>query len=126
MASKSVKPFRYGLRSNNAETLKWHLPERWHPMETAGNPAQNEKDIEQAWHSYEVSRQPIRRYDETIRSKAEKLQALTLQAYRLGEVELLNLINAQTNLPQQQQRYLLALRDFYQQLIALESLSTKI
>jgi cobalt-zinc-cadmium efflux system outer membrane protein len=78
------------------------------------------KDIEHAWHSYEVSRATIRRYDETIRSKAEKLQALTLQAYRLGEVDLLNLINAQQIYLNSQQRYLLALRDFYQQLIALE------
>lgn len=76
--------------------------------------------LEQAWHSYEVSRMTIKRYDETIRSKAEKLQSLTMNAYRLGEIDLLNLIYAQQIYLNSQQRYLLALRDFYVQLVELE------
>ncbi|MFY9153892.1 MAG: TolC family protein [Prolixibacteraceae bacterium] len=83
------------------------------------------KLIEHAWHSYEVSRSTIKRYDETIRSKAEKLQSLTLNAYRLGEVDLLNLIQAQQIYLNSQQRYLLALRDFYIQLIELEKFLDK-
>lgn len=78
------------------------------------------EQIEHAWHSYEVSRSTIKRYDETIRSKAEKLQSLTLNAYRLGEVDLLNLINAQQIYLNSQQRYLKALHDFYAQLVELE------
>ena len=78
------------------------------------------EQIEHAWHSYEASRSTIKRYDETIRSKAEKLQSLTLSAYRLGEVDLLNLINAQQIYLNSQQRYLLALHDFYAQLVELE------
>lgn len=78
------------------------------------------EQIEHAWHSYEVSRSIIKRYDETIRSKAEKLQSLTLNAYRLGEIDLLNLINAQQIYLNSQQRYLKALHDFYTQLVELE------
>lgn len=78
------------------------------------------EQIEHAWHSYEASRSTIKRYDETIRSKAEKLQSLTLSAYRLGEVDLLNLISAQQIYLNSQQRYLLALHDFYTQLVELE------
>lgn len=78
------------------------------------------EQIEHAWHSYEVSRSTIKRYDETIRSKAEKLQSMTLNAYRLGEVDLLNLINAQQIYLNSQQRYLSALRDFYMKLVELE------
>ena len=81
--------------------------------------------IEHAWHSYEVSRSTIKRYDETIRSKAEKLQSLTLSAYRLGEVDLLNLIQAQQIYLSSQQRYLSALRDFYIQLVELEKFLDK-
>ena len=81
--------------------------------------------IEHAWHSYEVSRSTIKRYDETIRSKAEKLQSLTLSAYRLGEVDMLNLILAQQIYLNSQQRYLSALRDFYIQLIELEKFLDK-
>lgn len=76
--------------------------------------------LEHAWHSYEASRSTIQRYDETIRSKAEKLRTLTMNAYRLGEIDLLNLINAQQIYLNSQQRYLLALRDFYVQLVELE------
>lgn len=83
------------------------------------------KQIEHAWHSYEVSRSTIKRYDETIRSKAEKLQSLTLSAYRLGEVDLLNLIQAQQIYLNSQQRYLSALRDFYIQLVELEKFLDK-
>lgn len=83
------------------------------------------EQIEHAWHSYEVSRSTIKRYDETIRSKAEKLRTLTLSAYRLGEVDLLNLINAQQIYLNSQQRYLLALRDFYIQLVELERFLNK-
>lgn len=78
------------------------------------------EQIEHAWHSYEVSRSTIKRYDETIRSKAEKLETLTLSAYRLGEVDLLNLILAQQIYLNSQQRYLSALRDFYIRLVELE------
>lgn len=76
--------------------------------------------LEHAWHSYEVSRMIIQRYDQTIRSKAEKLQTLTMNAYRLGEIDLLNLINSQQIYLNSQQRYLQALRDFYIQLVELE------
>lgn len=78
------------------------------------------EQIEHAWHSYEASRSTIKRYDETIRSKAQKLQSLTLNAYRLGEVDLLNLIQAQQIYLNSQQRYLSALRDYYIQLVELE------
>lgn len=78
------------------------------------------EQIEHAWHSYEVSRSTIKRYDETIRSKAQKLQSLTMNAYRLGEVDLLNLIQAQQIYLNSQQRYLSALRDYYVQLVELE------
>ncbi len=95
---------------------------RWKQTEIRLN---MKKQIEYAWHSYEVSRSTIKRYDETIRSKAEKLQSLTLNAYRLGEVDLLNLINAQQIYLNSQQRYLLALRDFYIQLVELERILNK-
>lgn len=110
----------------------------WYPLEQRGRIKMNlarqeeiqwkqkeirsgvKEQIEHAWHSYEVSRSTIKRYDETIRSKAEKLQSLTLSAYRLGEVDLLNLILAQQIYLNSQQRYLSALRDFYIQLVELE------
>jgi len=78
------------------------------------------EQVEHAWHSYEASRSIIKRYDETIRSKADKLHKLSLNAYRLGEIDLLNLIQSQQIYLSSQQRYLAALRDYYVQLVELE------
>ncbi|MCF8231706.1 MAG: TolC family protein [Bacteroidales bacterium] len=76
--------------------------------------------IERAWHGYENSLSTLHRYDSTIRDKAENLQQLTLEGYRIGEIDLLNLLDAQQTYLRTQQRYLEALRDHYLQIIELE------
>lgn len=78
------------------------------------------QQIEHAWHSYETSKRTVDRYNTTIRGKSMKLQQLSLKAYRLGEVDLLNLINAQQVFLANQKRYLASLRDYYLQLAQLE------
>ena len=78
------------------------------------------KQIEYAWHNYSVSRAIVNRYIETMHQKAAQLQTLTLRAYQLGEIDLLNLLNAQQTFLASEQRYLSALRDYYLQLVILE------
>jgi cobalt-zinc-cadmium efflux system outer membrane protein len=78
------------------------------------------RQIEYAWHNYSVSRSIIQRYNDTMKEKAAQLQSLTMKAYQLGEVDLLILLNAQQTYLMSEQRYLVALRDYYLQLIALE------
>jgi len=78
------------------------------------------KEVEYAWHGYITSKTTLERYQSTIKSKAEKLQALTLEAYRLGEIDLLNLINAQQIYLNSQLRYISALRDYFLQMVSLE------
>lgn len=78
------------------------------------------QQIEHAWHSYETSKRTIDRYNQTMREKSLKLQQLSLKAYRLGEVDLLNLISAQQIFLANQKRYLTSLRDYYLQLVQLE------
>ena len=78
------------------------------------------KQIEYAWHNYSVSRSIIQRYTSSMKEKATKLQSMTLKAYQLGEIDLLELLNAQQTYLKSQQRYLTALRDYYLQLAALE------
>lgn len=110
----------------------------WYPLEQKGKIAmatakQNEitwrqqeirlkmkKQIEYAWHNYSVSRRIINRYNSTMKNKAAELQNLALRAYQLGEIDLLNLLNAQQTFLSSEQRYLIALRDYYLQLVALE------
>jgi len=78
------------------------------------------KQIEYAWHNYSVSRSIVNRYNSTMKEKASRLRSLTLRAYQLGEIDLLNLLNAQQIYLASEQRYLVALRDYYLQLAALE------
>jgi len=78
------------------------------------------KQIEYAWHDYSVSRSIIERYNSTMKGKADHLRTLSMRAYQLGEVDLLNLLNAQQTYLSSEERYLAALRDYYLQLVTLE------
>ncbi len=78
------------------------------------------KQIEYAWHNYSVSRTIIERYNSTMKGKADQLRSLTMRAYQLGEIDLLNLLNAQQTYLSSEERYLTALRDYYLQLVTLE------
>ncbi len=78
------------------------------------------KEIEYAWHNYSVSRSIVNRYHDSMKDRASKLQSMTLKAYQLGEINLLELLNAQQTFLKSEQRYLTALRDYYLQLAALE------
>ena len=78
------------------------------------------RELEHAWHNYDISRKIINRYRESMRSRATELQRLSLRAYQLGEIDLLRLLNARQVFLNGEQHYLVAMRDYYLQLIALE------
>jgi len=78
------------------------------------------KRIEHAWHSYNASKEIIDRYNKTMSARAARLQQLSIEAYRLGEIDLMNLILAQQTYLDNQHKYLDALHDFYLQLTQLE------
>jgi len=78
------------------------------------------KRIEFAWHSYENSKVILERFNSDMRLKAEKLQALSLEAYRLGQLDLLKLIEAQRIYLRGQERYLTSVHDYYLRLAELE------
>lgn len=50
---------------------------------------------------------------------------MALRSYQLGEIDLLNLLNAQQTYIDSEQRYLGALRDYFLQLVALEKYMDK-
>ena len=78
------------------------------------------RQIEDAWHGFEQSRAVIQRYQQTIRRQSEQLLTLTMEGYRLGELDLLKLLESQRTFLTSQERYYVALRDYYIQLIELE------
>ncbi|HKK58016.1 MAG TPA: TolC family protein [Salinivirga sp.] len=81
--------------------------------------------IEHAWHNYEASKQNLERFKEIIAIKSDKLRSLTLEAYKLGEIDLLNLLNAQQLYLDTRKNYLKVLQDYYLQLIELEKYMNK-
>jgi cobalt-zinc-cadmium efflux system outer membrane protein len=88
--------------------------------EQKGIEQEMKEQIEHAWHSYITSKQIIDRYKQTIRDKSARLQQLSIDAYRLGEIDLMNLILSQQTYLNNQRHYLDALHDYYLQLVQLE------
>ncbi|MCF8223899.1 MAG: TolC family protein [Bacteroidales bacterium] len=78
------------------------------------------KNIEYAWHNYSVTRRIMNRYNEAMREKAGKLRAMALRSYQIGEIDLLELLNAQQTYINSRMNYLTALRNYYRQLADLE------
>jgi cobalt-zinc-cadmium efflux system outer membrane protein len=76
--------------------------------------------IELAWHSYDNSQVTMELYKTQLKEKSETLLSLTREAYRLGQIDLLKLIEAQQLYLSSQERFYIALRDYYLRLIELE------
>jgi outer membrane protein, heavy metal efflux system len=81
--------------------------------------------IEIAWHSYDNSQLTIQFYQTRLKGRSEELLALTQEAYRLGQIDLLKLIEAQQLYLSSQEKYLGALKDYYLRLIELEQYVNK-
>lgn len=78
------------------------------------------KEIEHAWHNFDDSREIIQRYSKTILEKSRNLLELTLESYRLGRTDLMNLLYVQKSYISSKIGYLNALLDYYNQIIELE------
>lgn len=78
------------------------------------------KRAEQAWHGYETTQANIRRFRETIQTKSRELVDMTQRGYRLGELDLLTLLEAQRTYLRTQEAYYETLRDYYLRVIELE------
>lgn len=83
------------------------------------------KQIEYAWHNYSVSRSIVRRYNQSMKQRAEQLRAMSIKAYQLGEIDLVTLLNSQQTYLASEQRFLSSLREYYLQLAMLEKFLDK-
>ena len=109
--------FMFGQRGKIESATAYHNEIEWKKKETM---LEYKKQIEHAWHSYETSKSTIKRYINLISVKANDLQSLTLEAYKVGQADLLTLLNAQRTYINSRIRYLDALKDYYEQMIELE------
>ncbi|MDX1636507.1 MAG: TolC family protein [Balneolaceae bacterium] len=78
------------------------------------------REAEQAWHGYLNSRINILRFRNTIRAESIELVRMTQQGYRMGELDLLTLLEAQRTYLRTQEAYYQTLRDYYLRIIELE------
>lgn len=78
------------------------------------------ESAENAWHGYETSREAILSYKNFVQSRASTLLELTREGYRLGELDLLRVLEAQRTFLEAEQEYYESLKNYYLQLIELE------
>lgn len=78
------------------------------------------ESAEKAWHGYEANRQKIQSHIDVIESRSATLLELTREGYRMGELDLLRLLEAQRTYLEGQQIFYQTLKDYYVQLIELE------
>jgi len=78
------------------------------------------KQAEQAWHGYETTQANIKRFRKSIQQKSKELVDMTQKGYRMGELDLLTLLEAQRTYLRTQQSYYDTLRDYYLRVIELE------
>lgn len=78
------------------------------------------KQLEYAWHNFDVSREIIKNYETNISHRSKKLLDLTLESYQLGQADLLSFLQVQRSYINSKVQYLQALFDYYVQLIEIE------
>lgn len=101
------------MRTARAEAQRWSWRRQAVSLDL-------KKEIEQVWHGYETSKRAIERYNTAVSGRADELLRLTQEGYRIGELDLLTLLDTQRTYLASQQRYYDALRDYYFHLIDLE------
>ncbi len=109
--------FLPGYRGRVREARALYETRRW---ELEDLRLQLKQQAEQAWHGYQTARIVVERYARQIRDRSRALLRRLQRGYRLGEISLIELLDAQRLVLESEQRYYEALRDYYHQLIELE------
>jgi len=78
------------------------------------------REIERSWHSYRASEEAVVRFEEVIRGRSDELLARTREGYRLGEIDLVSLLDTQRTHLASQRSYWEAMRSYYVDLVDLE------
>jgi len=78
------------------------------------------RQLEDAWHSYEKAKEVLDNFHEQQSKNTRELLELSQEAYSIGQLDLIMLLDAQNLYINNQQIYLNALREYYLYLIELE------
>lgn len=112
-------PLWFGMNESRSvkQARAIHRQKEWSVNETV---LSMKEQAENAWHSYETSRLSIISFRDFIQERSESLLELTREGYRMGELDLLRVLEAQRTYLNGQQRYYESLHNYYMQLIELE------
>jgi len=110
----------WGMFNTNGEIRKAQSLKKQYDWDLKAVELGIKEKIELAWHSYDNSQVTMELYKTQLKEKSEMLLNLTREAYRLGQIDLLKLIEAQQLYLSGQERFFIALRDYYLRLIELE------
>lgn len=109
--------FLFHQRGQIQEARARKNQQQWVKKETS---LEMKRDIEIAWNGYKRSKGVIDRYKNLIRNRSFTLRDLTMEGYQEGELELLDLLEAQRTFLNNEKRYYDALRDYYIKIIEME------
>jgi cobalt-zinc-cadmium efflux system outer membrane protein len=109
--------FMFDQRGEIEQSQALRMRASWEERETL---QALKKEVEVAWHGYDASLQAIQRHEKLIRVLSTELKDLSLEAYRLGEIDLLGLLYAQQRYLDSRIAYLDALRNYYHHLVDIE------
>jgi cobalt-zinc-cadmium efflux system outer membrane protein len=108
-----ARTIRPEVKANESKMMQ----QEWNAKETL---LKYKRQVEHAWHAYEKAREVVMTYQNTLGNETQKLLDLSQEAYLMGEIDLINLLEAQNMFLDNQEIYLSALRDYYIYLIELE------
>lgn len=112
-------PLWFGINETN-EVRRAEAKERAMEWRFIEEELSIKKQAEQAWHGYAAARARIERFQASIQERSRDLVGMTQRGYRLGELDLLTLLEAQRTYLRTQQSYYDTLRDYYLSVIELE------
>ena len=78
------------------------------------------REIQLAWHNYDISRKSIILFKEQIFEKSKKLFDMSYEAYKSGSIDILSFLDTQRMYFEDQREYYRLLEDYYIHLIDLE------
>lgn len=78
------------------------------------------RSLETAWHGYDNTRRSLHEFTERVRSASQTLLEQTSKGYRLGELDLLTLLDTQRLVIDEEVQFYVTLRAYYHHLIQLE------
>ncbi len=81
---------------------------------------ETKRNLETAWHGYDNTRRSLRDFTERVRSASRTLLEQTRKGYRLGELDLLTLLDTQRLVIDEEMKFYETLRAYYHHLIRLE------